>query len=268
MAGFLRTDIRSVESALKYFLLGAFATGFLVYGMALVYGSTGSLQYSEIMQVVTAGSSQLPALLAVGGVLLAVGLSFKIAAFPFHQWAPDVYQGAPTAVTAFMSTAGKAAAFSAFIAVFSALMPLVNGVVVTENLQMVLAVIAAVTMLVGNITAVTQSNIKRMLAYSSVAHAGYLLMGIVSGEQFGGLGGHSAIMFYLTAYTFMQLGAFIIVGILEREDDESLSLNDYAGLSKRHPALAFVLALFMFSLAGIPPFAGFFWQIHALQGSN
>lgn len=255
MAGFVRTDIKSIESALKYFLLGAFATGFLVYGMALLYGATGSLQYVDIMQVVVSGNSAFPALLAVGAILMAVGLSFKIAAFPFHQWAPDVYHGAPTVVTAFMSTAGKAAAFSAFMAVFAALMPTINGTVVSGNLQMTLAVLAAITMLIGNITAVAQSNVKRMLAFSSVAHAGYLLMGIVSGEVYGG---HSAIIFYLTAYTFMQIGAFIIVGLFERDDEASLSLDDYAGLSKRHPALAFVLAIFMFSLAGIPPFAGFY----------
>lgn len=257
MAGFLRTNIRSVEAALKYFLLGAFATGFLVYGMALLYGATGTLQYDEILGVVTAGTATFPTLLAVGGVLLAVGLSFKIAAFPFHQWAPDVYEGSPTVVTAFMSTAGKAAAFSAFIAVFAAIMPMIEGAD-PYPMQMALAVIAAITMLVGNITAVAQSNIKRMLAYSSVAHAGYLLMGIVANN----VAGHSAIVFYATVYTFMQLGSFVIVGILERKDEASLQLEDYAGLSKRHPALAGVLALFMFSLAGIPPFAGFWGKYY------
>jgi NADH-quinone oxidoreductase subunit N len=254
MAGFFRHRDRSVESALKYFLLGAFSTGFLVYGMALLYGATGSLAYSDMMTVVINGTSEFPALLAVGAALLAVGLSFKIAAFPFHQWAPDVYEGAPTMVTAFMSTAGKAAALSAFIPVFSALMPVVEGAVVTPNMQMALAVISAVTMLIGNITAIAQTNVKRMLAYSSVAHAGYLLMGIVAGTATG----HSAIVFYATAYTFMQLGAFVIVGILERDDEASLTIHDYSGLSKRAPMLAAVMAIFMFSLAGIPPFAGFF----------
>lgn len=255
MAGFLRTNIRSVESGLKYFLLGAFASGFLAYGMSLLYGATGTLQYNGILDVVVAGTTSFPTLLAVGGVLLAVGLSFKIAAFPFHQWAPDVYEGAPTVVTAFMSTAGKAAAFSAFLSIFAVIMPFVFTETSAEPLplQMALAIMSAITMLVGNVTAVVQSNIKRMLAYSSVAHAGYLLMGIVANTATG----HSAIMFYATAYLFMQLGAFVIVGLIEHTDGSGLEIDDYRGLAKRRPILAGFLALFMFSLAGIPPFAGF-----------
>jgi NADH-quinone oxidoreductase subunit N len=252
MAGFLRTNIRSVEAALKYFLLGAFATGFLVYGMALVYGATGSLQYDVIASTVAANASAFPTFLAIGAVLLAVALSFKIAAFPFHQWAPDVYEGSPTVVTAFMSTAGKAAAFSAFIALFAALMP--REGMLTPQLQQMLAVISAITMLVGNITAISQTNVKRMLAYSSIAHAGYLLMGIVANSP----DGHSAIAFYVTSYVFMQLGAFVVVGILERGNESNLQIADYAGLAKREPVLAFIMAVFMFSLAGIPPMAGFF----------
>ncbi len=254
MAGFLRHRSRSVESAMKYFLLGAFASGFLAYGMALLYGATGSFDYDRILGVVASGTSAYPALLAIGAVLLAVGLSFKIAAFPFHQWAPDVYEGAPTVVTSFMSTAGKAAAFAAIVPVFTVLMPMVQTAPLTPGLQTMLAVISAITMLVGNITAVAQTNIKRMLAYSSVAHAGYLLMGVVAGTAHG----QEAVIFYLTAYTFMQLGAFVVVGLLEKEEADSLELSWYAGLSKRHPALAAVMAVFMFSLAGIPPFAGFF----------
>lgn len=254
MAGFLRARIKSIESGMKYFLLGSFASGFLVYGMSLIYGATGSLQYDQILATVSAGTSTYPSLLAIGAVLLTVGMSFKIAAFPFHQWAPDVYEGAPTVVTAFMSTAGKAAAFSAFIPVFSALMPLMGATQMTGSMQMMVAAISAITMLIGNITAVAQTNVKRMLAYSSVAHAGYLLMGLVSGTSYG----HSAIVFYITAYTFMQLGAFVIVGLIEREDESALELSDWAGLSKKHPILSGVMAVFMFSLAGIPPFAGFF----------
>lgn len=252
MAGFLRTNIRSVEAALKYFLLGAFATGFLVYGMSLVYGATGSLQYDVIASVVASNATPFPALLAIGGVLLAVALSFKVAAFPFHQWAPDVYEGSPTVVTAFMSTAGKAAAFSAFIAVFAVMMP--NTSTLTPQLQQMLAIVSAITMLIGNFTALAQTNVKRMLAYSSIAHAGYLLMGIVSNSG----SGYAGITFYITSYVFMQLGAFVVVGILERGNEENLQLSDYAGLAKREPALAFVMAVFMLSLAGIPPFAGFF----------
>lgn len=253
MAGFFRSDIRSVESALKYFLLGAFASGFLVYGMALIYGSTGSLDYSTISTVIAGVDAvRFPILLAIGATLLIVGFSFKIAAFPFHQWAPDVYEGAPTAVTAFMSTAGKAAAFSALIPIAAAIMP--STAPTTPQLQLMIAVVAAITMLVGNISAVVQSNVKRMLAYSSVAHAGYMLMGIVNGTA----AGFEAIVFYVTAYVFMQIGAFVIVGILERENSGHLNLDDYAGLSKRHPVLAALMAVFMFSLAGIPPLGGFF----------
>lgn len=252
MAGFLRTNIRSVEASLKYFLLGAFASGFLVYGMSLIYGATGSLQYDVIRDVVAQNATNFPTLFAVGTVLMAVAMSFKIAAFPFHQWAPDVYEGSPTVVTAFMSTAGKAAAFSAFVALFIALMP--GTSTLTPKLQLMLAAVSAITMLVGNITAVAQTNIKRMLAYSSIAHAGYLLMGIVSNSA----DGYSAITFYVTSYVFMQLGAFIVVGILERGNESLLEINDYAGLAKREPMLAFAMAVFMLSLAGIPPFAGFF----------
>lgn len=254
MAGFFRSRDKSIESAMKYFLLGAFATGFLVYGMALLYGATGTLDYNVMLTVVASGTAKFPALLALGAVLLTIGLSFKIAAFPFHQWAPDVYEGAPTVVTAFMSTAGKAAAFSAFLAVFSVMMPMVKGAAMTSTLQLVLAIISAATMLIGNITAVAQTNVKRMLAYSSVAHAGYMLMGIVAGTSFG----QNAVVFYAFAYTFMQLGAFIIVGLLEREDETSLSMSDYSGLYRKHGVFAAMMAVFMFSLAGIPPFAGFF----------
>ncbi|MBU3698706.1 MAG: NADH-quinone oxidoreductase subunit N [Candidatus Kapabacteria bacterium] len=252
MAGFFRTNSRSIEAGLKYFLLGAFASGFLVYGMALIYGATGSLQYDIIAKNIATGAVNFPALLSIGAVLMAVALGFKVAAFPFHQWAPDVYEGAPSVVTAFMSTAGKSAAFAAFITVFWALMP--HGNALTPKLQNMLAIVSAVTMLIGNITAISQTNVKRMLAYSSVAHAGYLLMGLVANTHAGG----SAIVFYVTSYVFMQLGAFVVVGILERGNEQHLEISDYAGLAKREPVLAFAMAVFMFALAGIPPLAGFF----------
>ena len=249
LSGYMRNNAKSVESSLKYFLLGAFATGFLVYGIALIYGSTGSMDYNQIALNINNNALNFPALLPVGVALIVIGLSFKAAAFPFHQWAPDVYQGAPTIVTAFMSTAGKAAAFAAFIPIVTVLMPSAP-----VKLQMIFAVMSAATMLIGNISALAQSNIKRMLAFSSVAHAGYIMMGLVSGSQYG----YSGIVFYLTAYMFMQIGSFIIVAILERNGEKYLELSDYAGLSKRHPVLAAFMTIFMFSLAGIPPFAGFF----------
>jgi NADH-quinone oxidoreductase subunit N len=249
LSGYMRNNAKSVESSLKYFLLGAFATGFLVYGIALIYGSTGSMDYNQIALNINNNALNFPALLPVGVALIVIGLSFKAAAFPFHQWAPDVYQGAPTIVTAFMSTAGKAAAFAAFIPIVTVLMPSAP-----VKLQMIFAVMSAATMLIGNISALAQTNIKRMLAFSSVAHAGYIMMGLVSGSQYG----YSGIVFYLTAYMFMQIGSFIIVAILERNGEKYLELSDYAGLSKRHPVLAAFMTIFMLSLAGIPPFAGFF----------
>ncbi len=253
LAGYLRTSIISIEAALKYFLLGAFATGFLLYGMALIYGATGSLDFSAISAAVSGGNIAFPTLLLIGIGLLIIGLGFKAAVFPFHLWAPDVYQGSPTVVTAFMSTAGKAAAFSAFLPLITILMP-ANA----PKLQMLLAVIAAASMLVGNISAVVQSNIKRMLAYSSVAHAGYIMMGLVANSERG----MSGMIYYLAAYLFMQIGAFVVVSVLETKAGKNLEIKDYIGLSKMHPMLAALMAIFMFSLAGIPPFAGFFGKYY------
>jgi len=253
LSGYFRTSIRSIESSLKYFLLGAFATGFLVFGIALLYGATGSLEFSVMHNAVVSGKLNFPNLLPIGIALLLIGLSFKAAAFPFHQWAPDVYEGAPTVVTAFMSTAGKAASLSALIPVVAALVPQTNW-----KVGMVLAFISAATMLVGNISALVQSNVKRMLAYSSVAHAGYLLMGFVANNPTGMTG----VLFYSAAYMFMQIGAFVIVSLLEKENDGNLQISDYVGLGKRNPVLAALMALFMFSLAGIPPMAGFFGKYY------
>jgi NADH-quinone oxidoreductase subunit N len=253
LAGYFRNDVRSVESALKYFLLGSFATGFLIFGMSLIYGATGHIEFGAIKEVVLADKLNFPLLFLIGIGLLLIGLSFKVAAFPFHQWVPDVYEGSPTVVTGFMSTAGKAASLSALIPVFASVMP--NG---NPKVAMILAVISALTMLVGNITAVVQSNVKRMLAYSSVAHAGYLLMGFVANNDRGMTG----VLYYSAAYLFMQLGAFVVLSIIEHNDDKVLTLQDCAGLSKRHPVLAGLMALFMFSLAGIPPMAGFFGKYY------
>lgn len=250
LCGLFRHQLSSNESAMKYFLLGAFASGFLLYGIALVYGAVGNTLYSSI--VTGAVQTQFPVLFWSGVGLIIVGLGFKVAAFPFHQWAPDVYQGAPTVVTGFMSTAGKAAAFAAFVGF---MIP-----VTTSNAEglvqarTVLAFLAVGSMLVGNITAVAQTNIKRMLAYSSVAHAGYMLIGLAAANQTGWNG----IMYYVGAYLFMQLGAFAVVGLLERENGGNLSIEDYRGLGRRRPGIAIIMAIFMFSLTGIPPFAGFF----------
>ncbi len=256
LAGYFRNQLKSVEAALKYFLLGAFATGFLVYGMAMIYGSTGNMYFSEISRVISSGNAD-SIYLTIGMALLIIGMCFKVAAFPFHQWAPDVYTGSPTVVTAFMSTAGKAAALIGFIIIAKNIF-ITNAyesvTAITERGIEIIAYISAATMLIGNISALVQKNIKRMLAYSSVAHAGYLLMGIVANSEQGWKG----ILFYSTAYLFMQLGAFIILASIEKNTDRNLDLEDYSGLSNTQPALAAYMSIFMFSLAGIPPFAGFF----------
>ncbi|TAL68976.1 MAG: NADH-quinone oxidoreductase subunit N [Bacteroidetes bacterium] len=258
LAGFFRNNLRSVEAGLKYFLLGAFATGFLLYGMALIYGATGSIGINKAGFFMSA-VGKAPLILSIGVGLLIIGLSFKVAAFPFHQWAPDVYQGAPTVVSGFMSTAGKAAALIAMVIIIRPLVPtdidhqqlkqIYNG----DTIRLIIGLISAATMMIGNITALVQKNVKRMLAYSSVAHAGYLLMGIVANNPKGWDG----IAFYAVAYMFMQIGAFVVISIFERDNEFNMEISDYAGLSKTHPVIAAMMAVFMFSLTGIPPFAGF-----------
>lgn len=246
LAGYYRGKLSSNESALKYFLLGAFATGFLLYGIALIYGTTGT---TNLLRIVTMYPQAFgDPLHVIGWGLILIGLGFKIAAVPFHMWVPDVYEGAPTPVTAFMSTGGKAAAFAAFMISFSIPMSMHD-----PRLTMVLAVLAAASMLFGNWFGLSQTNLKRMLAYSSIAHAGYMIIGIASGLGLGQQG----IAFYLVSYALTNLGAFGIISILEKTDGSNVSYEDYAGLGKRRPALAAFLAMFMFSLTGIPPFAGF-----------
>ncbi|MEK9136844.1 MAG: NADH-quinone oxidoreductase subunit N [Bacteroidota bacterium] len=256
MAGFARKRIISNEAALKYFLLGAFATGFLLYGIALLYGATGTTNLAVIATGIALFSTNI--LFIVGLGLLMVGLVFKVAAVPFHMWVPDVYEGSPTTVSGFMSTGGKAAAFSAFLLIFSPALVTVMG-----SVREVLAVLAALSMVVGNIFAIAQSNIKRMLAYSSIAHAGYILTGIVAANSLGSNG----VLFYLMAYTAMNVGAFGVLSILESNDGGNLTFDDYTGLSTKRPALAALMALFMFSLLGIPPFAGFFGKYYVFAGA-
>ncbi len=246
LAGFKRKRMVSNESALKYFLLGAFATGFLLYGIALLYGSAGTTNILLIIEKFPAlsGSS-----LFWGGLgLLMVGFAFKVGAVPFHMWVPDVYQGSPTTVSGFMSTGAKAAAFSAFVLVFAH-----EQFWETEKIKTTLAVISAASMIVGNIIAISQSNIKRMLAYSSIAHAGYMLAGLAAGNQLG----RSGVLFYLVTYTFMNIGAFGVVSLFEKEEEKNLTFDDYAGMGSKKPMLAAIMSVFMLSLAGIPPFAGF-----------
>jgi len=252
LAGLNRKKLSANEASLKYFLLGAFATGFIVYGIALIYGSAQTTS----LEVITLKFSNLSTnlLFIVGVLLFLVGFSFKIAAFPFHMWVPDVYQGSPTTIAGLFSTGGKAAAFSSIIITLIAIFS--NSVL--NVFAPYLSVIATLSMLFGSIVAIAQEDIKRMLAYSSIAHAGYLTIGLAAGNQDGVAG----IIFYLAAYTFMNLGAFGIVAMIEGEEESNLTISSYAGLSSRKPLLAALLALFMFSLAGIPPFAGFFGKYY------
>ncbi len=253
LAGINRIRKTANEASLKYFLLGAFATGFVVYGIALIYGTVESTS----IDLITAKFSLLSGnLLFIAGLLLfLIGFSFKIAAFPFHMWVPDVYQGAPTTIAGLFSTGGKAAAFSAIIITLGAIFTLEN---ISNTFEPYLSVIAVLSMLFGSIVAIAQEDIKRMLAYSSIAHAGYIIIGLAAGNSEG----ISGIIFYLAAYTFMNLGAFGIVALLEGKDETNLSINSYSGLSSRSPLLAALLSLCMFSLAGIPPFAGFFGKYY------
>ncbi|HLP16496.1 MAG TPA: NADH-quinone oxidoreductase subunit N [Bacteroidota bacterium] len=247
LAGFIRVRQTANEAALKYFLLGAFATGFLLYGIALIYGTTGTTNLFSIASIFPMAFSSQP-VVAIGFGLMLIGFAFKVAAAPFHMWVPDVYEGSPTPVTGFMSTGGKAGAFAALLLSFSLPMSLHDPRFVT-----VIAVLAAASMIIGNLLGVAQTNIKRMLAYSSVAHAGYMLVGIASGASIGNQG----VLFYLISYALTNLGAFGVVSVFEKENGRNLLNEDFAGLASRRPVLAALLAMFMFSLTGLPPFAGF-----------
>jgi len=249
LSGFARTEAKSEESAMKYFLLGAFSSGFFLYGIALVYGALQTTRLDEIANLGLANPSVLMTPYAIAGVaMLIIGLGFKAAVVPFHSWTPDVYEGAPTSVTAFMSAGAKAGAFAAFIRLGVAFGP------ASGAFHNVLWVLAALTMVVGNILAVQQTNIKRMLAYSSIAHAGYILVGLLANNEEG----RGGILFYVLAYTFMNLGAFGMLILLARRGQELNSIEDLKGLGRANPAAGAVMAIFMLSLGGIPPTVGFF----------
>jgi len=244
LAGVVKDRKTGAEAALKYFLLGAFSTGFLLYGMALLYGATGSMNINEIAEA--AGSDLL---FVSGAGLLVIGFFFKISAVPFHMWTPDVYQGTPTTLTAYMATASKSAAFVALIVILSRLLP-----AETANWSGVFKVVAILTMILGNIIALVQDDMKRMLAYSSIAHAGYILVGLAAGTPEG----YSAVLYYLFAYTVMNIGAFGVVAYYERQQGlDFIDINNYAGLGFKRPVMGVMLSIFLFSLAGIPPMIGF-----------
>jgi NADH-quinone oxidoreductase subunit N len=265
LTGCWRRSLRSAEGAIKYFLMGAFATGFLVYGMALVYGTTGGeLGYAGIAgKVATATKSPL---FYLGEYFILIALAFKVAAVPFHMWAPDTYEGAPTPVTGFMAAGVKAAAFGGLVRLLTEAFG--SPLLVFDNTgwASILSVLAIATMTLGNLAALRQENIKRMLAYSSIAHAGYLLLGVVA----GGLGVASAkpaVLFYLVGYTFTTLGAFGVVAWIGNRKDERLLVDDWAGLAAARPGVALAMTVFMLSLGGVPPTGGFFGKFYLFKAA-
>ncbi len=242
----------SEEAAMKYLLLGAFASGFLVYGIALLYGATGTVNLIEIgQQAELSRMSEHEILLLAGGGLVLVAFGFKVALVPFHMWTPDVYEGAPTPVTAFMSVGTKAAAFAALLRILLIAMPALE-----QFWMPVVGGMAVLTMVVGNVGALSQTNVKRMLAYSSVAHAGYIVPGVMAALD-PAARGVEAFLFYLVAYALSNLGAFAVIIALEQRGEAAWSLDDFSGLWRRQPALALAMAVFLLSLAGVPPTAGF-----------
>ncbi|MGD0657816.1 MAG: NADH-quinone oxidoreductase subunit N [Syntrophorhabdales bacterium] len=248
LCGLLKGSLRAIESSLKYFLLGSFGTAFFLYGIALIYASAGTIDIQAVRAVAIGKQLGGNAIFLTGMALLIVGFGFKIASVPFHMWTPDVYEGAPTSVTVFMATGVKAAAFGAFLRVFyTAFYPLIT------EWSPVLWFMAVLTMCVGNITALLQNNMKRLLAYSSIAHAGYILIAFVTGDRLLS----SSVLYYLLAYTFMNLGAFTVVILLGRKGEEHEDIDSYAGLAARHPFIALCMTIFLLSLTGIPPLAGF-----------
>jgi len=256
LVGLNRTEMRSAEAAMKYLLLGAFASGFLLYGMAMIYGQAGTTSLAGVHDYVLSLGGDIPTLLLLGTGLMIVGFGFKVALVPFQMWTPDVYEGAPTSVTAFMSVGAKAAGFAALGRVALYALGDLQG-----DWVWVLAVLAALTMTVGNLAALRQSNLKRMLAYSSIAHAGYILVGLAAGSE----SGVSAVLFYLFSYAFMNVGAFAIViavGKFGNSAEPGETLDDFAGLAARKPGLAVAMALFMLSLAGVPPLVGFMGKLY------
>jgi NADH-quinone oxidoreductase subunit N len=252
LTGFLRRERRSNEAALKYVILGGVSTGIFLYGVSLVYGLTGTTQLAGMAAAVT-GAPLDPGLL-LASVFIVAGLAFKVGAVPFHMWVPDVYEGAPTTITAFMSVGPKAAGFAVILRVF------LNPLVAASDAWIIIAVIAVVTMALGSFVALVQDNFKRLLAYSSIAHAGFAMFGVVA----GGADGIAGVMLYLLIYTFMNLGIFGAVIMMRNGNFSGEVIEDYAGFAKSHGGLAFLMLLYLFSLAGIPPTAGFFAKFYVL----
>ena len=271
LAAFLKDDRRSQEGALKYFLLGSFGSAFFLFGVAVMYGLTGTINLTEIAQVLSTGSFiEHPGVLVAMAMLMA-GLFFKMALVPFHMWTPDVYEGSPAIITAFMATAVKAGAFGIFIKLLSVtftpilahsgqpeFQSTVNLAVLAVYWKPLLWWLALLTMFIGNLVAVSQKNVKRMLAYSSIAHAGYMVLGILAANDEGRMG----VLFYLFAYTLMNMGAFGVLYLLDGQEGKAQTLDDYKGLGFKYPALSFLMSLFLISMAGLPPTAGFIGKFY------
>ena len=249
-----RENDRATEAAMKYFIMGALASGMLLYGMTMLFGASGSLELSTISQVMTNGQHSL--LFVLGLVLIVCGVAFKLGAAPFHMWVPDVYEGAPTSVTLFVGTAPKLAAFGMMVRLLVETFPSL-----LSQWQPLLILLAITSMAVGNILAVTQSNLKRMLAYSAIAHMGYMLLGLIAGTAMG----YSAALFYMISYVFMSTASFAMLVLLSRAGFECEKISDLQGLNSRHPWLALMMLLTMFSMAGIPPLLGFFAKVGVLE---
>ncbi|MGH7724150.1 MAG: NADH-quinone oxidoreductase subunit N [Candidatus Eiseniibacteriota bacterium] len=258
LAGFRKNRFESNEAALKYFLLGAFATGFLLYGIALVYGATGTTNLSRIGGYLIGSPALKTPLLLAGGLLTFVGFAFKVSLVPFHMWTPDAYEGAPTTATGFMAAGAKAAGFAGLLRVVIAALPSI-----TPDWTQLLIWLCIITMTVGNVTAILQNNLKRMLAYSSIAHAGYVLLGVIA----GGAAGAQAVLFYLVVYGLQTLGAFGVVSLMGRGADERVRVTELAGAGFRHPWLGIAMSVFMLGLAGIPPLAGFLGKFYLFKAA-
>jgi NADH-quinone oxidoreductase subunit N len=263
LVAYFKTDKKSNEGAMKYFLLGIFSSGIFLYGLSLLYGVTGETNLTR-MATALMGQQTTSFLAVLGMIFIAVSLCFKVAAVPFHMWAPDAYEGAPSSVTAFMSVGAKAAAFAIFARIFVYGLPSLRGTTSVENLGWLslLAIIAALTMTWGNISAITQSNAKRLMAYSSISHAGFLLLGLIAGNQTG----YSGMVIYLFVYVFMNLGAWGVIIALRREKIAGDQVDDFNGLMQTNPLMAVLMTLFLISLAGIPPTAGFVGKYFLFAG--
>ncbi|MCU1329183.1 MAG: proton-translocating NADH-quinone oxidoreductase, chain [Bryobacterales bacterium] len=257
LAGYLRHDRRNNEAALKYFLLGSFATGFLLYGIALVYGLSGSTKLNEIQKALAAPDASL-VMAGVAAALMIVGLAFKVSGAPFQMWAPDVYQGAPAPVSAFLATAPKAAAFAIFLRIF-----MTGFQQIAASWEPIIWVMALASMCVGNFAALTQKNVKRMLGYSSIAHAGYILVALTSRSEIG----TTAAMFYLAAYALMNIGAFAVVIHIGGKGEKYVRIDDLAGLAKKQPFTAAMLTIFLLSLIGVPLTGGFFGKFYIFRAA-